>query len=148
MIKIILASVLLSASSAAFASEGEYNVSVSTVKTTQSNLVVSFRTHDRHSSICQRTVMALQLGLPVFSYEIGIPRPAMGLVSFTTTTLPSTRCLRAFGPHNGSLQLPLGANLPAVADGYYKLVIDGFNYGIIEISGENASLVSEESLPQ
>jgi hypothetical protein len=111
---------------------------------------VRFETVKVFSSMCHRQTTEVTVKEPSnLNARLGIPTPAVGLVSFKTQLNPGTICLQAFGPHTGGIDLPLGSSLPALHNGYYALDIDGANYGVLDVGGDDGvKLIDWSELPQ
>lgn len=141
---VAFACILLLSASAFAAPDVPYQVEVGGDR---NNIRIGFLTKASYSAMCHRDTVALRLGEPQ-GPEVGIPSPPIGLIAFKTELKPDTICLTAEGPHNGSLFLARGSELPAIGLGYYALKIDGRNYGYVWVTQDGAELLDKNQLPQ
>lgn len=123
-------------------------VGVDSGLTGESRLSINYETVQIYSSMCGRKTSALELRVPQQRTQIGIPTPAIGVISFETKLTANTLCLQAFGPHRGGVTLELGDAIPAIGNGYYALKIDGISYGYVVVADGEASLIGKNELPQ
>lgn len=142
---VVVASLFVSTVVAAAPAQLPYNV---TVEAEEGSLHIGLETKKTYSSMCGRKTTELKITEPKSAPGMGIPRPALGLVSFKTALKSNTMCMMAFGPHRGGLTLAIGDAMPALAPGYYALEIDGKNYGYLLVSEDGAELLSSSQLPQ
>jgi hypothetical protein len=93
----------------AFAGE-KYTVTKTEQK--ESGLTISYKTNSINRSMCYMTTTELKLTLE--SIEI------------TSSVLPGSICMMAFGPHRGSITFNVGDRLPNLIPGnVYQLIING-----------------------
>ncbi len=103
---------------------------------------ISFQTVERMSSICHMTVNRLVLD---YGVTLNSRRPVYsGKIRFSAATDLMSMCLRAFGPHRGSLALNRGSSLPSLRKGRYALTINGESYGVLVVEAGAVRLESAE----
>lgn len=105
-----------------------FNVSARQEKNT---VVISFSTKEHMSSMCYLTTTKVEMEREV---GFGALNNLDGRIEVTASHNPRTMCLMAFGPHRGSVNFERGLNLPTLADGRYRFILNGESYGTLNVT--------------
>lgn len=100
-------------------------------------VTISFKTKQDQSSVCELTVKEMKVSNKriLAPGQVGIPGGGSAVLDLTAEVLPNARCQKMIGPHAGEATFQIEGGLPSLAsDGVYKVIINGQQYGGLDIS--------------
>ena len=138
--KAFIAVAIMMVSGAAFANDLKVTASLNDGQ----SVAINWTTKQTFSSMCGMGVDSLKLKPVTQTWQGDVQFP--GAIEIETSTNRFAMCMMAFGPHRGGMNLPLGYQLPHLADGEYNLLINGQDYGVLSVSAEEVFLTAADEL--